>query len=173
MKKNKLSFLVSVSFILLFAFSAFAQSEFNDPNTEYMFSLPEDVWKMTVKPSTISPNVEYIYNYRKEGHLEIRKLDIPKDSLYSDIIRKEEAGLQFLPGYIAGKEENFRGNYSGKVFNYGYLSSGNPYSGRFYFLKTSPTTIYILRFRGEKDSLMSIRNQTDSIARTFKLKADN
>ncbi|MGI8668538.1 MAG: hypothetical protein ACR2J3_01690 [Aridibacter sp.] len=172
MKKNKLSFLVSVSFMLLFAFSAFAQSEFKDSNTEYTFSLPEDAWKMTVKPSTISPNVEYIHNYKKEGHLEIRKLDTPQDSLYSDIIRKEEAGLQFLPGYVAGKEENFRGNYSGKTFNFGYLSSGNPYSGRFYFLKTSPTTVYVIRFRGEKDSLTSIRNQTDSIARTFKLKTD-
>lgn len=172
MNKNKLSFLVSVSLVLMFAVTAFAQSEFNNANTEYTFSLPEDSWKMTAKPSTMSPNVEYVFNDRREGHFEIRKIDIPRDSLLSEVIRKEESGLQFLPGYVAGKEENFRGNYSGKVFNYGYLSSGNPFSGRFYFLKTSPTTMYILRFRGNKNSLRTIRNQTDSIARTFKLKTD-
>ncbi len=170
MNKNRLSFLASVSLVLMFAVTAFAQSEFNDSNTEYTFSLPEDSWKMTAKPSTMSPNVEYVFNDRKDGHFEIRKIDIQSDSIFSDIIRKEESGLQFLPGYVAGKEENFRGNYSGKVFNYGYLSSGNPFSGRFYFLKTSPTTIYVLRFRGKKESLMTIRNQTDSIARTFSLK---
>lgn len=172
MKKNKLFFLVSISLVLIFSISTFAQSEFNDANTEYTFSLPDNGWKMTVKPSTMSPNVEYVYNYKKDGHLEIRKMTVKQDALYSDIIRKEESGLQFVPGYVAGKEENFRGNYPGRVFNYGYASSGKPYSGRFYFLKTSPTTVYVLRFRGLKDSLQSIRNQTDSIARTFKLKGN-
>lgn len=172
MKKSKLSVLISAIFLIVFAVSAFAQSEFTDQNTEYTFSLPDDSWKMTVKPSTMSPNVEYVYNYKKDGHLEIRRLDVRQEDLYSDIIRKEESGLQFVPGYVAGKEENFQGNYPGKVFNYGYLSSGNPYSGRFYFLRTAPTIVYLLRFRGEKDSLMSIRNQIDSIARTFKLKTD-
>jgi hypothetical protein len=44
-------------------------------------------------------------------------------------------------------------------------------SGRFYFLKTADNQMYVLRFTGERDKLKSIRNQTDSIARTFKVKA--
>jgi hypothetical protein len=42
-------------------------------------------------------------------------------------------------------------------------------SGRFYFLRANDTTVYILRFTGERDRLKAIRNQTDSIARTFKV----
>ena len=42
-------------------------------------------------------------------------------------------------------------------------------SGRFYFLKIDDKTVYVLRFTGERDKLKSIRNQTDSIARTFSL----
>ena len=45
-------------------------------------------------------------------------------------------------------------------------------SGRIYFLKADSTTVYVLRFTGEKDKLRSIRNQTDSIARSFKIKGE-
>ncbi len=172
MNKRKLSLVVSIGFILVFAFSAFAQSDFSDPNVEYTFSLPEDAWKMTVKPSSMSPNVEYVYKYRKDGHLEVRKMTVKEDDLFSEMIREEEQKLQFLPGYVAGKEQNFRGAFSGKVFNFEYVRSGRPMSGRFYFLKTAPTTVYVLRFRGLKDKLRTIRNQTDSIARTFNIKKD-
>jgi hypothetical protein len=118
----------------------------------------------------MSPNVEYVYKYKKDGHLEVRKMTIKQDALFSDIFRDEEQKLQFLQGYVAGKEENFRGSYSGRIFNYEYVRSGRQMSGRFYFLKTDATTMYVLRFRGLKDKLRTIRNQTDSIARTFKLK---
>jgi hypothetical protein len=43
-------------------------------------------------------------------------------------------------------------------------------SGRFYFLKADDKTVYVLRFTGQRDKLRSVRNQTDSIARTFSLK---
>ncbi len=40
-------------------------------------------------------------------------------------------------------------------------------SGRFYFLRIDDNTVYALRFKGQKDSVRSIRDQSDSIARTF------
>lgn len=170
MKFTRLSFLFSASLILLTALSAFAQKDFDNANVEYTFSLPSDAWKMTVEPSDYSPNVEFVYNFKKEGHLEIRKIAIEPNTLFGDVIREDEQKLQFVPGYVAGKEENFTGAYSGRVFNYEYVRSGRPMSGRFYFLKTDEKTIYVLRFTGMKDNLRSIRNETDSIARTFKLK---
>lgn len=170
MKSKLLSLLFFAGIVSIFAVSAFSQTEFRDSNVEYTFDLPEDNWKMTVKPSEYSPNVEFVYNFKNEGHLQIRKMKVEEDALYSEIIRDEEQKLQFVPGYVAGKEENFRGAFSGRVFNYEYVSSGRPMSGRFYFLKADQTTIYVLRFTGLKDSLRTIRNQTDSIARTFALK---
>lgn len=156
--------------ILAFAVSAFAQSEFSDPNADYTFSVPSDNWKMTVKPSQISPNVEYVYRFKKEGHLEIRKASVDANATFREIIREEEQKLQFRPGYVAGQEENFEGALKGKVFNYEYVRSGRNMSGRFYFLRSDPSTVYILRFTGERDSLRSLRNETDLIARTFKAK---
>lgn len=161
---------LSALVLVFLAGSAFAQSEFSDANAEYVFSIPSDSWKMTVKPSQMSPNVEYVYKFRKEGHLEVRKLAVEPNTLFDEVIRLEEQKLQFVPGFVAGREENFKGALSGRVFNYEFVRSGRNMSGRFYFLKSDSTTIWVLRFTGEKSSLRSIRNETDQIARTFRMR---
>lgn len=168
----KLRSFLSVFMLGLFlAVPVFAQSEtFSDPNVEYSFELPDAAWKMTAKPSNISPNVEYVFRDRGDGHLEIRKLSVKTNQMLSEVIREEETKLQFMPGYVAGKEENFQGTFSGRVFNFEFVRSARNMSGRFYFLKTSDDTVYVLRFTGVRDNLRTIRNQVDSIARTFKIK---
>ena len=156
--------------LTLTTFVAAQESTFSDPNVEYSFVLPEAGWKVIVRPSATSPNVEYVYNDRREGHLEVRKLAVGKDAFMTDVMREEETKLQFLPGYVAGKEENFSGTLRGNVFNYEFVRSGRNMSGRFYFLRSNDTTVYLLRFTAERDQLKAIRNQTDSIARTFNVK---
>ncbi len=171
MKLNKFSFLLSAVIGLFLAVSAFAQTEtFSDANVEYTFDLPNATWKMTAKPSTTSPNVEYTYGDRSAGYLEVRKLSVKADDIMSDTIAGEEEKLKFLQGYVAGKEENFAGNLRGTVFNFEFIRSGRNMTGRFYFLKVNPTTVYVLRFTAQKEKLITIRNQTDSIARTFEIK---
>jgi len=171
MKQLKSAVLLSLLSGLVFTVSVSAQgSNFSNPAVDYSFELPDAKWKMTSKPSTTSPNVEYVYVDRNEGHLDVRKLTVANKSILSDVIRDEELKLQFQPGYVAGKEENFGGFLNGTVFNYEYVKSGRPMIGRFYFLKANDNTVYVLRFTGFRDKLRSIRNQTDSIARTFTIK---
>lgn len=167
MRLNRFSFLLMIVAGLFLSVQAFAQNTtFSDPNVEYTFEVPQANWIMTNK----SPNVEYVYGDKKDGHFEVRKLAIKSGSMMADAIRDEEQKLQFLPGYVAGKEENFQGTYGGKVFNFEYVRSSRNMSGRYYFLKANDTTVFVLRFSGYKDKLRSIRNETDLIARTFKLK---
>ena len=164
-------FLFTVAFSLLFALSAFAQSTtFSDESVDYSFELPEATWKQTVKPSTTSPNVEYVFGDRANGHLDVRRIAVKSGEMLADIMRNEEQRLQFQPGFVAGKEEDFKGALSGRVFNYEFVRSGRTMSGRFYFLKADDSTVYVLRFTGQEAKLRSIRNQTESIARTFNLK---
>ncbi len=171
MRLRKFSFALMIVFGLMTTVSVFSQTEtFSDPNVAYTFNLPDPTWKIAVKPSEMSPNVEYVYGDRRDGHLEIRKLAVKTGEMLSDTIREEEIKLQFLPGYVAGKEENFQGAFSGRVFNFEFVRSGREMGGRYYFLKTDDKTVYALRFSGYRDKLRSIRNQADSIARTFKLK---
>lgn len=169
MKSNNLLF--SVFFALLFAASAFAQTpSFADPNVDYSFDVPDAEWKQTVKPSSTSPNVEYVFKDRSDGHLEVRRLAVKAGDTLADTMSGEEQRLQFLPGYVAGKEEDFKGALNGKAFNYEFIRSGRNMSGRFYFLKADDKTVYVLRFTGQRDKLRSLRNQTDSMARTFSVK---
>lgn len=152
-------------------FPASAQTDvFSDPNVDYTFALPDAKWKMTAKPSATSPNVEYVFGDRFDGHLEVRKLVVPKDAILTDVIRDEEQKLRFRQGFVAGREENFSGRLRGSIFNFEYVAGGRNMSGRFYFMRANDTTVYILRFSGQQDSLRSIRHQTDSIARTFAVK---
>ena len=158
-------------FAFCLAFPAFAQGDaFSDPNVDYGFGLPDAKWKLTVKPSATSPNVEYVYGYRKEGHLEVRKLSVEKGVILSKVIRDEEQKLQFRRGYVTGKEEDFAGWLKGRIFNFEYVEDGKSMSGTFYFFRANDTTVYVLRFEGLANSLRSIQNQTDSIARSFKIK---
>ena len=171
MKSYKFSFVLLVSLVAFAAIGVTAQDDlFTDPNVNYSFNLPEAKWKVTVKPSATSPNVEYVYGDRFDGHLEVRKLTTPKDSILTDVVQDEEQKLQFRPGYVAGKEENFNGKLKGAIFNFEYVAAGRNMSGRFYFLKANDTTVYVLRFTGQKDALRLLRSQTDSIARTFGVK---
>ena len=140
---------------------------FSDPNVNYSFDIPDERWKLTAKPSATKPNVEYVFIDRNDGHLEVRKLAIGKDAILGDVVREEELKLQFLPGFVAGKEENFTGRLRGTVYNFEFVRAGRPMAGRFYLLRADDTTLYVLRFMGFRDRLRSLRNQTDSIARTF------
>lgn len=164
--------LLIAALVFITGVQAHAQvSAFSDPNVEYSFSLPDAKWKQTVKASALNPNVEYVYGERRDGLLEVRKLVVSKDAALTDTIRDQEQKLQFLPGYVTGKEENFAGKLKGSVFNFEYVHSGAAMGGRFYFLRTSDTSVYVLRFTGLKDGLRSIRNQTDQIARTFAVRS--
>lgn len=152
--------------VLLGAFSAFGQATaFTDASVEYTFQIPDEKWKMVSSGS----GPEFVYGYRNDGHLEIRKLNSPRATPMADLIREQEDKLQFIPGYVAGKQENFNGKLSGAVFNYEFVKSGRPMSGRIYFLR-SGDTVYLLRFTGYQDNLRSLRAQTDTIGRTFEIK---
>jgi hypothetical protein len=163
--------LLLAALVALCAGGAAAQAlNFTDPAVEYSFALPEDKWTMVVRPSATNPNVEYVYGDRRDGYMTIRKMTVPKDSVMTDVIEGEAQSVQFRPGYVANKDENFAGRYRGTVYNFEYVAGSRPMAGRYYFLRIDPTTVYVLRFTGLKDSIRSLRPQTDSIARTFSVK---
>lgn len=171
MRNQPIKALTTFALVLLAAGTLFAQGEsFASPDVDYVFELPDERWKMTVKPSATTPNVEYVFGDRTDGHLEVRRLSLPSRGIVSDLIRDEEQKLQFLPGYVAGREEPFGGFLKGAVFNFEFVRAGRPMSGRFYFLKADESSVYVLRFTGFRDKLRSIKHYTDSIARTFNLK---
>ena len=89
----------------------------------------------------------------------------------SDVARRDvDQKLRFIPGFVEGREEKFSGRLNGVTVSYEYTQTGKPMIGRTYYLLADNRTVYALRFTGLRDQLAKIRNQTDLIARSFKLK---
>lgn len=134
----------------------------------FSLNVPNETWRVLSKSSS----VELIYGDRLDGYLKISQTAIDEGDTLADVIdREQNQKLQFLPGFANGKEENFKGGLSGRAVNYEFTQSGKPMTGRVYFLQ-SGKDVYILRFTGLQEKLGLLRNQTDSIARTFKVKKD-
>lgn len=174
MRRLSITFACALAALLFSSFSVLAQTEtFSDANVDYTLELPSPTWRVIERPDADHALAGFIYGDRMDGYLQIRKEVVDAGVTPSDLARREsEQKLRFLPGYVEGKdkEEKFAGRLNGVAFNYEYTNAGKPMSGRIYYLQANNRTIYVLRFTGLRDRLSRIRNQTDIIARSFRLK---
>jgi hypothetical protein len=164
--------LVAILILILFAgVSASAQDPYTAGNDEYTIELPSTIWRAINEPDAEHQHMEFIFGDRLEGHLRIRKEVVDAGAMPSDIARRDlDQKLRFLPGFVEGKEEKFAGRLNGVTVSYEFVRTAKPMMGRVYYLQADNRTIYALRFTGLRDKLGRIRNQTDLIARSFKLK---
>ncbi len=141
-------------------------------NGEYTLELPSAAWRASPRSDGVHQHTDYTLNGdRGDGYLRVRKDVLEANTSLSDAARREaDLKLRYLPGWVGGKEERFAGNLSGIVYAYEYTSAGKPMAGRIYFLKADDRNVYMLHFTGRSERLLRIRNQTDAIARSFKLK---
>lgn len=138
---------------------------------EYTIELPSPVWKAIAEPDAAHEHAEFVNGDRLDGYLQIRKEVVDAGTTPSDLARRDlDQKLRFLPGFVEGKEEKFSGRLSGVTASYEFIKTAKPMMGRIYYLQTDNRTIYALRFSGLRDKLARIRNQTDLIARSFKVK---
>jgi hypothetical protein len=173
-----------ITFLALFLVAAFG-SPAPDPNTSaqdhsytspkvgYMVDFPSPNWKLIDEPDDIHQNTEFVYGDRVDGYLRIRK-EILEEGLtvreYATRDHDQRVRL-FVPGYVDGKTEDpFVGRLKGVTVSYEYTQAGKPMAGRTYYLQADSRTVYALRFTGMRDKLARIRNQTDQIARSLRLK---
>ena len=167
--------LIAIFVLLLVAGScsvATAQGPYTSDQLDYSIELPSSVWKVISEPDAAHGHAEFIYGDRLEGYLQIRKELVDAGTTPSDLARRDlDQKLRFLPGFVeGGKEEKFSGRLSGVTSSYEFTKTGKPMMGRIYYLQADNRTIYALRFSGLRDKLARIRNQSDLIARSFKLK---
>jgi len=161
---KKLLFIAIAVFSLAVTGTAQNRTTFSDPTVEFTFEIPDERWKVVGKAP-----VNLVNATANEGDLEIRKLTLAANRPLAELMKAEEEKLQFLRGFVAGKDENFSGALRGSVYNYEFVSSGRGKAGRFYYLRNGDT-VYVLRFTGYTDKLRSLRTQTDIMARTFQIK---
>ena len=151
---------------------ATAQEPYTSDQGDYTIDLPSSTWKAVSDSDAAHEHAEFIYGDRLEGYLKIRKEMVDAGTTPSDLARRDlDSKLSFaLEGFVAGKEEKFSGRLNGVTISYEFVKTGKPMMGRIYYLQADNRTIYALRFTGLRDKLARIRNQTDLIARSLKLK---
>jgi hypothetical protein len=163
--------LLAALFALFCVSLAAAQVTYTNDNIDYTVELPSQSWRLITAPDEDHAHAEFIYGDRLQGYLRIRKESIEAGMTASDVARRDlDQKLRFIPGFVEGREEKFSGRLNGVTTSYEYTQTGKPMMGRTYYLFADNRTVYALRFTGLRDQLAKIRNQTDLIARSFKLK---
>ncbi|HEY8412473.1 MAG TPA: hypothetical protein VIK76_13760 [Pyrinomonadaceae bacterium] len=162
---------LSLLFLGLLVQAVTAQQTYSNDKVEYTFDLPSATWRAILEPDAAHPHPEFVYGDRLDGYLTIRKEVVDAGTTPAQLSRSDQdLTLHFLPGFVPGKDEPFNGRLDGVTMSYEFVRGGKTMLGRTYYLQADNRTIYTLRFTGLKDKLARIRNQTDLIARTFKLK---
>jgi len=150
---------------------ALAQQLYTHDKVDYSFELPSATWKSIMEPDAAHDHPEFVYGDRLDGYLTIRKEIVDAGTTPGELAaRDQDLRLRYLPGFVEGKQESFNGRLDGVTMSYEFVRTGKPMLGRTYYLQVDNRTIYALRFTGLRDKLSRIRNQTDLIARTFKIK---
>ena len=169
--RSLIAFLACATLALL-ASAATAQTQaFTTDKLDYAIELPSSGWRVISEPDGVHEHAEFVNGDRLEGYLQIRKEVVDAGTTPSDLARRDlDQKLRFLPGFVEGKEEKFSGRLNGVTVSYEFIKTAKPMTGRIYYLQADNRTIYALRFSGSRNKLASIRNQTDLIARSFKLK---
>jgi hypothetical protein len=172
MRRSIIFLTIALSFTLLTAVAALAQAQtYNSDKAEFTLDLPSQSWRLASQPDSINRHTEFINGERNDGYLQVHKEVVDAGVKASDLAqRDQDQKLHFLTGFVEGKQEKFAGKLNGVTISYEYTAGGKPMMGRIYYLEADNRTIYALRFTGLRDKLARIRNQTDAIARSFRLK---
>lgn len=161
--------------IISLSINATAQTQtFTREGVEYVLDLPSPSWR-AVWRIDVHEHLEFVNgDDYSNGYLRLRKKVVTPDTTSEDLFREAEKWeLQKLPGYVvcsAGKGMEFNGQLKGTVFSYEFVNQGRNMDGRIYFLRLDNRTFYVLYFTVASEKLPSLRDQIDSIARSFHLK---
>ncbi|HQR31188.1 MAG TPA: hypothetical protein PLK30_00530 [Blastocatellia bacterium] len=175
MKRNSIFAFSLLVLTALFAVEGLAQEVFEDPDGKYSMSLPTG-WLGIVNKDGLGRNeVNIVYKVRENGALKIRRIEDAdgKMEVMAYANKDESERIRFNPKYDKISLEKFviGAGKSGALLAYDYFStSGQPFTGRIYYLRTDEKTLYVLQFTGRKNILGTLRSHTDAIARSFKVK---
>ena len=145
---------------------------FTNKNVDYVIEFPSASWRARTSTGYVPARTrkQFVYADGNNVRLLVRRKLVAVNVTPSDMIRRRKYWDKRLSGYILLKEESFTGQLSGARFSYEYVRGGKIMNARIYYLEADNRTIYSLLFTGPKDELQSLGDQTESIARSFRLK---
>ena len=91
-------------------------------------------------------------------------------SLAEVVLHQQKSDSVLLRGYVKGNDENFDGRLNGAKYSYEYIKAGKPKAGLIYYLEADNRTIYKLEFIGPPMMVRNLSEETEVIARSFRLR---
>jgi len=171
MRRTTRFFICALALLAAAVPAATAQEQFTSETKEYALELPSTSWKAVPRSENAHQHTDFVFNDRTDGYLRVRREEVEGETKLADFVRGQvDTKLRYLPNFVGGKDERFAGRLSGLVSTYEYTSGGKPMAGRVYYLQADARTVYVLHFTGARERLQRIQNQTDGIARSFRLK---
>ena len=162
---------LSVAWPAAHGLAGFQSYSYTSPKGDFIVEFPSSEWRKVGEPDDVHQHTEFIYNDRNDGYLRIRKETLDQGVSIQEFARRDQdERTRFLPGFVDGKSETFNGRLDGVTASYEFTQAGKVMAGRSYYLQVDNHTVYVLRFTGLRDKFLRIRNQTDFIARSLKLK---
>ena len=161
----------SILALALCSAPAFAQTRtYTDPDLGYALELPSPAWAAVPMPDGAHRHTGFVHNGAGDWRLRVHREMVDRWETAAALAEEEETRLRFLPAYVETGRESFAGRLSGTRLTYEYSDGGRLMTGRTYYLQANRQTIYVLKFTGARDGLAAVSAETDSIARSFRLR---
>ncbi len=140
-------------------------------NLNYVLVLPSAQWRAINVPGIANDSTQFRYDNGGTAHLRVRRQLVNADVTVADLIQRQQTlHRSSLPGYVKEKVEPVASHLNGARYAYEYVKQGKLTARVIYYLEADNRVVYRLEFAGWPDLLRSLSEQTDFIARSFRLK---
>jgi len=147
------------------------QRSYTNRNLDYVLDLPSGEWRVIKVPGVTQSSTEFRYGSKTPVHLRIRRELVDAGVTPADMVqRKQRFDRVSLRGYVKSKVEPFEGQLSGAKYAYEYVTAGKLTAVVTYYLPANNRFIYRVEFVGQPNKLQALTDQTDFIARSFRMK---
>ena len=174
-RRNVTTALVLLVTASLSPFTARGQTQrYTVATGQYALDMPSPQWQAIKVAGAEYPRDFRFSNDDGVVRLRIRR-EILKDAGVSttDVAeRQRQLDRSARRGYVTATVEDFAGALSGTKYSYEYVSAGKPIATVVYYLRVTERAIYRLEFTGPSRMLLDLTDQTESIARSFRLKSN-
>ena len=172
-RRNFIPGLVLILTTLLSPFTVTGQTQqYTVATGQYVLDLPSAQWRAITVSGADYPRDFRFSDDNGVVRVRIRREIVKNEDVSTTDVAERQRRLDRSArlGYVTGTVESFKGALSGTKYSYEYVSAGKPLATVIYYLQVTKRAIYRIEFAGSPKMLSDLADQTESIARSFRLK---
>ncbi len=139
---------------------------------QYVIDVPSFQWRAITVQGAEYPRDFSFADDNGAIRLRIRRDIVENESVSTKDVAERQRRLDRSArhGYVTEKIEDFNGTLSGTKYSYEFSRAGKRAATVIYYLRVTKRAIYRLEFTGPSKMLLDLAGQTESIARSFRVK---